>query len=104
MIRVSVMYAGKDGGTFNFDYYTKKHMALVRERLGSLGLVRTEVDNGLAGGAPGQAAPYVCTGHLYWNSLDDLQKGMKAHGQELMGDVPNFTNLTPQMQISEILA
>ncbi len=25
-------------------------------------------------------------------------------GKELMGDVPNFTNLTRQMQISEILA
>jgi len=104
MFRVSVMYANKDGGKFDYDYYTKKHKALVRERLGSLGLLRTEVDKGLAGGAPGQAAPYICTGHLYWNSLDDFQKGMKAHGQELMGDVPNFTNLTPQMQISEILA
>lgn len=104
MFRVSVMYAGKDGGKFDFDYYAKKHMALVRERLGGFGLQRVEVDKGLAGGAPGQAAPYVCTGHLYWNSLDDLQKGMKAHGKELMDDVPNFTNLTPQMQISEILA
>jgi uncharacterized protein (TIGR02118 family) len=72
MFRVSVMYAGKDGGKFDFDYYAKKHMALVRERLGGFGLQRVEVDKGLAGGAPGQAAPYVCTGHLYWNSLDDL--------------------------------
>jgi len=104
MYRVSVMYAGKDGGTFDYDYYVRKHMALVRERLGSLGLVRTEVHKGLAGGAPGQAPPFICAGHLYWSSLDDFQKGMKAHGQELMGDVPNFTNLTPQMQVSEILA
>lgn len=104
MFRVSVMYAGKDGGKFDLDYYAQKHMALVRERLASFGLQRIEVDKGLAGGAPGQAAPYVCTGHLYWNSLDDFQKGMKVHGKELMGDVPNFTNLTPQMQISEILA
>lgn len=57
MFRVSVMYAGKNGGKFDLDYYAKKHMALVRERLGSLGLVRTEVDKGLAGGASGQAAP-----------------------------------------------
>lgn len=104
MFRVSVMYAAKDGGKFDFDYYAKKHMTLVRERLGSFGLQRVEVDKGLAGGAPGQAAPYVCSGHLYWNSLEDFQRGMKAHGKELMGDVPNFTNLTPQMQISEILA
>jgi len=104
MFRVSVMYAGKDGAKFDFDYYARKHIALVRERLASFGLQRVEVDKGLAGGAPGQAAPYVCTGHLYWNSLDDFQKGMKAHGKELMGDVPNFTNLIPEMQISEILA
>ena len=95
MFRVSVMYAGKDGGKFDLDYYAKKHRALVRERLASFGLQRLEMDKGLAGGAPGQAAPYVCPGHLYWNSLDDFQKGMKAHGKELMGDVPNFSNLTP---------
>jgi hypothetical protein len=33
----------------------------------------------------------------------DFQKAMERHGAELMGDVPNFTNLTPQVQISEIV-
>jgi len=29
---------------------------------------------------------------------------MKAHGAEVMGDLPNFTNVTPEVQISEVVA
>jgi hypothetical protein len=29
---------------------------------------------------------------------------MKPHGKELFADVPNFTDITPQMQISEIIS
>jgi hypothetical protein len=83
MIRASVMYPAVEGKTFDHAYYANKPMALVKERLGQLGLVRCEVDKGLAGGAPG---------------------AMKAHGRELMADVPNFTNIQPQGQISEIMA
>ena len=54
MIRVSVLYATGDGKTFDHDYYVNKHMVLVRERLGDLGLRRLEVDRGIAGGAPGR--------------------------------------------------
>jgi hypothetical protein len=28
---------------------------------------------------------------------------MGQHGKELLGDVPNFTNIQPQIQISEII-
>ena len=28
---------------------------------------------------------------------------MKPHGKELFADVPNFTNITPQVQIAEII-
>ncbi len=104
MIRVSVMYPNGEGKKFDVDYYAKKHMGLVKERIGGLGLVRLEVDKGLAGGAPNAPAPFACVGHLYWNSLGDFQKAMGAHGKELMADIPNFTNIQPQIQISEIVA
>ncbi len=103
MIRVSVFYPAKDGGKFDHEYYAKKHMPLVKARVGGLGLLRLEIDKGLAGGAPGAPAPFVCVGHLYFNSVADFQAAMKAHGAELMGDVPNFTNIQPQVQISEIV-
>jgi uncharacterized protein (TIGR02118 family) len=104
MIRVSVMYPSGDGKKFDYDYYAKKHMALVKQRLGGAGLIRLEVDRGVAGGAPGAPAPFACMGHLYFDSVEEFQKAMKPHGKELFADVPNFTNITPQVQISEIIA
>lgn len=104
MFRVSVFYPAGQGKKFDLDYYKGKHMDLVRQRIGKLGLVRIEVDKGIAGGAPGAPAPFVSAGHLYWNSLDDFQKAMEQHGKELFADVPNFTDITPQVQISEIVS
>jgi len=98
------MYPGGAGTRFDIDYYAGKHMSLVRERWSGMGLVKTEVDRGVAGGAPGSPAPYVAVGHVYFDSLDSLQKATKAHGRELFADVPNFTDITPQVQISEIVA
>jgi uncharacterized protein (TIGR02118 family) len=103
MIRVSVLYATGDGKTFDHDYYVNKHMALVRERLGGLGLRRIEVDRGIAGGAPGAPAPFIAAGHLYFDSLEEFQNAMRPHGKELFADVPNFTNIQPQVQIGEII-
>ncbi|OGK97794.1 MAG: ethyl tert-butyl ether degradation protein EthD [Candidatus Rokubacteria bacterium RIFCSPHIGHO2_12_FULL_73_22] len=104
MVRISVMYPSGEGKTFDVDYYAKKHMALVRARLGTLGLLRIEVDRGLAGGAPGAPAPFACIGHIYFNTVEEFQKAMAPHGKELFADVPNFTNITPQVQISEVLS
>jgi uncharacterized protein (TIGR02118 family) len=103
MIRVSVLYAHEAGKKFDHDYYVNKHMKLVRERLMSFGLVRTEVDKGRAGGAPGAPAPYVAIGHEYFGALDEFQKGMGQHGKEIMADVANYTTIQPQIQISEII-
>jgi uncharacterized protein (TIGR02118 family) len=103
MIRVSVMYPSGQGKKFDYDYYVNKHMTLVKNRIGAAGLRRLEVDRGLAGGAPGTPAPYAAVGHLYFDSVADFQAAMKPHGKEFFADVPNFTDITPQMQISEII-
>jgi uncharacterized protein (TIGR02118 family) len=104
MIRVSVLYPGREGARFDHTYYKDKHMPLVQQRLGTLGLVRTEIDRGVAGGTPNAPAPYSCIGHLYFNSVDDFKKAMGTHGKEIMADVPNYTDITPQVQISEIVS
>jgi uncharacterized protein (TIGR02118 family) len=103
MIRVSVLYPNESGKKFDVDYYRNTHMKLVGERLKDFGFVRAEVDKGIAGGAPGSSAPYVCIGHVYFNSLAEFQKGMGIHGGEIMADIANDTNIAPTMQISEIV-
>ena len=101
MIRVSVLYPSKEGSKFDWDYYTTTHMDLVRNRLGSA-LVKDEIDRGLGTVEPGAPAPFQVVGHMWFNSMDDMHGAFAQHGAELMGDIPNYTDLQPLFQISEI--
>jgi uncharacterized protein (TIGR02118 family) len=95
MIRVSVMYT--KGGKFNYDYYVNKHMALVHKLLDPFGMVKSEVNKGIGD------SPYMAIGHLVFNSMEDMQKGLQAHDPELAADLVNFSDVKPQFQISEII-
>ena len=102
MIRVSVMYPN-ESDQFDMDYYLNKHIPLVRQLLDSFGLVRTEVDKGIGTQEPGAPAPYAIIAHLIFNSIEEMGKGLGAHDPELAADVPNFTDIKPQFQISEMI-
>jgi uncharacterized protein (TIGR02118 family) len=84
-------------GKFNFDYYAKEHMKLVHSLLNPFGLIKSEIDKGV------ESAPYVAVGHLIFNSIEDMQKGLQAHDPKLQADLVNFTDINPQFQVSEIL-
>jgi uncharacterized protein (TIGR02118 family) len=103
MVRVTVLYPNEPAKRFDHDYYARKHMPMVMERLKGSGMLRYEVDKGLAGGGPGAPAPFVAACHLYFNAASDFQKGIAARGTEIMGDIPNYTDISPQIQISEIV-
>ena len=102
MYKVSVMYPNQKGSRFDLDYYCTTHMALVEKHLKPFGLLRAEVLRGISGGG-GQPAPYVCIGNLYFDSADGYEKGGAASGGVLRADIPNFTDVTPVRQISEVL-
>lgn len=101
MIRVAVLYPNETGKKFDMDYYLNKHVPMVNNTLGNLGLVRTEVDKGIAGMEPGSPPPYVAIGYMYFEDMDAVQRCM-TKADELMSDLPNFTDIQLQMQISEI--
>jgi uncharacterized protein (TIGR02118 family) len=102
MVKVSVLYPHREGARFDHAYYRDKHMPLVKERLGSACLYFT-VDKGLAGGAPGAPAPFVGMCHLYCESAEAFGKAFGAHAAEILGDIPNYTDLQPIVQVSEIV-
>jgi uncharacterized protein (TIGR02118 family) len=102
MIKVSVMYRNAPGARFDHDYYRDKHMPLVKARMGEHCKHYT-VDKGLAGGAPGQPATYVGMRHIYCDSVGSFQKGFGPHMKEIMADIPNYTNLSPVIQFSEVV-
>jgi len=73
MVRVTVLYPNEPAKRFDHDYYARKHMPMVMERLKGSGMLRYEVDKGLAGGGPGAPAPFVAACHLYFNAASDFQ-------------------------------
>lgn len=101
MIRVAVLYPNEEGKKFDMDYYLDKHVSLVKNLLNNLGLERVEVDKGIAGLEPDSPPPFVAIGYLYYEDMDAFQKCM-TKADELMSDMPNFTDIQPQMQISEM--
>jgi len=102
MIKVSVMYPNTPGARFNHEYYANTHMPLVKKKMGDACKFYT-VDKGLAGGAPGTAATYVGMCHIYCDSVESFQKGFGPHAQDIMADIPNYTDLAPVIQISEVV-
>ena len=102
MIKVSVMYPNTPGASFNHDYYRDKHMPLVKKLMGESCKYYT-VDKGLAGGTPGAPATYIGMCHLFCESVESFQDGFGPNMQEIMGDIPNYTNLSPVVQISEVV-
>ncbi len=103
MIRVTVLYPKTSDSTFDMAYYLNTHTPMVKERLTPLGMVRIEVDQGMAGLAPGQPPTYEIIAYLVFESIEDLQKGLATHGAEITGDIANFTNTQPQIQINQII-
>lgn len=101
MIKVSVFYPHFDGATFDMTYYLDKHMALVRRLLGPA-LRGIAVEQGLGGMEAGAPPTYVAMGHLMFDSIEAVQKAMASHGPDLMNDVPNYTNIEPVIQVSDI--
>ncbi len=101
MIKVSVLYPNSSEARFDMNYYLGKHMPLVREKSGSTCRGMT-VDLGLAGGAPGSPAAYVAMGHILYDSVEAFQAVFAQHGPALLADIPNFTNVQPIIQISDV--
>jgi len=102
MIKVSVMYPSKAGATFDMKYYCESHMPMVQQRLGAA-LKGLAVDRGIGGEEPGAPAPFLAMGHLLFASLEVFQSSFGPHAEEFAADVPNYTNIEPSIQISEMM-
>lgn len=98
MIKVSVMYPNTPGARFDHDYYRDKHLPLLKARMGDACLYYT-IDKALDG-AP---APYIAMCHIFSESLEAFQAGFGPHADEIVADVANYTDLTPERQISEVV-
>lgn len=102
MIKVSVMYPNTPGARFDHEYYRDQHLPLVKARMGDSCMYYT-VDKGLAGGEPDTPPTYVGMCHIFCESVEAFQAGFGPHAEEIMGDILNYTDLSPILQISEVM-
>ena len=103
MIKVSVLYPNGDGNKFNMEYYLNSHVPLVAKTLGDA-LKGASYDKGVAGGEPGSEPPYLAMANLYFETMGDFGEAFSTGAPILMGDLPNFTNIEPVIQINEVAA
>ena len=100
-ITVTVMYPNDEGSKFDMDYYLGTHGPLVHKNWDDKGLNSLKVIKGLATPDPKTPPPYQVVAILDFESLEAFQGAVAAGGAEVMGDIPNFTDVTPVVQISE---
>lgn len=102
MIKVTILYPNGEGKKFDMDYYSNKHMPLVANLLGD-SLKLFEIDKGIAGRTPDEPIPYLAIGYLYFDNLSAYQHSFRPHAEKIRNDIPNYTNIQPVIQISEVI-
>lgn len=102
MIKMAIYYPAGEGKTFDMDYYVDKHMAMAAELMGDA-LKAMVIDKGLSGPTPEIDASYVAVGYFYFESMSDFQEAMGPISPKLRADIPNYTNIQPVIQISEVV-
>lgn len=101
MFKVAILYPNGDDKTFNLDYYEHKHMPMVAGLLGE-NLKFYEIDKGIAGRTPNDKAPYVAIGYFYVLDVAAYNKAIAQNRDAVIGDIKNYTNIQPVVQVSEI--
>ena len=101
MVKLSVMYPNQEGTNLDMTYYCNRHIPMVRQLLGST-LKGVSVEQGISGEEAGSPAPYLAMGHLLFDSLEAFQTTFGPHAQAIVGDIPNYTNSEPIVQIGEV--
>ena len=102
MIKVSVLYPNGEGKTFDMDYYCNKHVPMIAGLLGDA-VKGATVEKGLGGAEPDSPATYAAMGNLYFDSVEAFENSFGPNTDKIMGDLPNFTNIEPIIQISEVM-
>lgn len=101
MVRITFFYPNKPGSRFDAEYYIANHMPLCIERLGpTLKGVSAEV--GISSAEPDQPPPNAAITTFDFESVQAFTDAVMPHHKELQGDIPNYTDIEPVVQISEI--
>jgi uncharacterized protein (TIGR02118 family) len=104
MIKISILYPNGKNTRFDMGYYIDKHMPLAIELLSAHpGFNGVSVEHGLSGAVPGKDAPYIAMCHFLFDSFENFSTAFAPNALVLQGDIPNYTDAEPVIQVSEVL-
>ncbi|MBS1831574.1 MAG: EthD family reductase [Acidobacteria bacterium] len=102
MIRALVLYPST-ATRFDFDYYLTKHTPLLEQLWKPLGLVSVSISRGVSGLLPGTQPSYTVATVLTFESPEALSKAVSNGGAQILADIPNFTDVQPDVQVCDVL-
>lgn len=102
MTKVTILYPNGEGKNFDMEYYEKKHMPMLAELFGEA-MKTYEIDKGLGGRTPEEPVPFLAIGYLYFDQLSDYEQAFGPNAETILSDIPNYTNIQPIVQISEVV-
>ncbi|MEP6881595.1 MAG: EthD family reductase [Dokdonella sp.] len=102
MIRLNILYPNTPGSHFNLDYYLGTHMPMAKRLLGDV-LKEVTLEHGLAGVEPDSPPTYIMSCHMRFESIEAFMQAWALIGEQLGGDIPNYTDVNPVIQFSEII-
>lgn len=104
MTKISILYPNTKGSRFDMRYYAETHMPMsIRLLTAHPGFKGVSVERGLGGAIPGTEAAYVAMCHFLFDSLEDFMAAFTPHAAVLQGDIPNYTDVEPVIQVNEVL-
>jgi uncharacterized protein (TIGR02118 family) len=61
------------------------------------------VERGIRGPAPDSEPAYIAMCHFLFDTADQFLEAFMPHVAELQGDMPNYTDIEPTIQLNEVL-
>ena len=90
-----------DAERFDIDYFATRHAPMFAATLGD-NCVRFEVHRALdSPGAP--QPPFLAAAYFWVRSAEEFGAALAAHGEEVYGDIPNFSGTQPVRGWAEVL-
>ena len=101
MVKITVLYPNKPGSRFDVEYYLNFHMPMASKLLGSA-IKAVSVEIGRNGVAPNDPPPFAAICNFTCETIEDFIAAFNPVAADLQGDIPNYTDVTPIIQVSDI--
>ena len=103
MTIISILYPNKQGSRFDLDYYLHVHMPMSLERLSTApGFQGVSVEHGLSAGVPDSQPAFIALCHFRFDTVESFLAAFTPHAELLQGDIANYTDVYPIIQVSEV--